>query len=312
MSGFLYGDNNQIKVLGWYKRNRVRNGAKVYVVHCRECAEDPELFGEGYFESTKYDLRRCLPCGCGIAPRWNEEQYVVLCTRKCETLGIKFLGWAENYRNNKTACLLECKDHGVWSGTPISRLLFDLKMCFKCSVDKIKSMGNKDDFEMIANFMSTGCFVEGTTFRRSHEYQKWCVYCPICEEENTAFTGNIYKGRLPCSCSKNQKIAYINLICDNDRPVAVKFGITNNVGTRIYLQNKKSVYKVDNIDFWTFSESKACKLAERECRESLDCGILSKEEMEDGHTETTYLYNIDKIIEIYESRGGIRNDGVLH
>jgi len=315
LAGSLYGTDNQLEILGWHRKTRLKEGEKVYVTRCLKCAEDPELFGEAYFECTRGDLKRLsLPCGCGKSPRWTEAQYKILCERKCNEIDINFLGWVGEFTNNSTKCLLECKEHGVWRETTIGRLLYSLKMCFKCSVAKLKvnKFENKPDSEMIANFISTGSFPDGTTFKRSVEPQKWVVYCPVCKEENTAFLANVYKGRLPCSCSKNPKIAYINLILDNEHPLALKFGITNNLKSRLYLQNKNSVYKIDNIGYWTFTESKYCKSAERQCLESLECGILTKAEMADGFTETTSIYNLDKIISIYETSGGLKNDRILH
>ena len=47
---------------------------------------------------------------------------------------------------------------------------------------------------------------------------------------------------------------------------------------------------------------------QRGCRRELDCGVLSKEEFPDGYTETTWVYNLDKIVEIYERNGGVKID----
>lgn len=48
--------------------------------------------------------------------------------------------------------------------------------------------------------------------------------------------------------------------------------------------------------------------AERECKEQLECGVVLKRDMPDGWTETTYVYNLEKIVEIYERNGGVKVD----
>lgn len=47
-------------------------------------------------------------------------------------------------------------------------------------------------------------------------------------------------------------------------------------------------------------------LAEAECKRELVCRILSKTEMPDGWTETTYCHNIEAIEAIYIKYGGTK------
>lgn len=109
------------------------------------------------------------------------------------------------------------------------------------------------------------------------------------------------------SCSnKNQKQAYINLITDGTEPIALKFGIAVNSDRRRKSQNKSSLFKVRSLKTCIFADTESCKDAERECKQTLECGVLTKEEMPDGYTETTRLHNLDKIISIYEKHGGKR------
>lgn len=102
-----------------------------------------------------------------------------------------------------------------------------------------------------------------------------------------------------------QKEAYINLIIDAI-PVAVKFGVAVNSLARAKHQNSKSIYEIQHHARYRFTDVYSCKKAERECLQELECSVVSKEDMPDGYTETTWLYNLDKIIEIYERNGGIK------
>jgi hypothetical protein len=41
------------------------------------------------------------------------------------------------------------------------------------------------------------------------------------------------------------------------------------------------------------------------CKKELETGIIPKQELPDGYTETTYIYNLDKIKQIYMEYGGV-------
>lgn len=49
----------------------------------------------------------------------------------------------------------------------------------------------------------------------------------------------------------------------------------------------------------------ACKKAERECKKELETGVVLKRDMPDGWTETTWSYNIGKVVDIYKRNGGL-------
>ncbi|HDX8431756.1 TPA: hypothetical protein RQN22_001833 [Aeromonas dhakensis] len=53
-----------------------------YKVHCSECAKDPELFGNGIFETCKHSLTRgSFPCGCSKRAKWSPEQKAIRAKR---------------------------------------------------------------------------------------------------------------------------------------------------------------------------------------------------------------------------------------
>ena len=52
-----------------------------FKVTCTECSKDKELFPDGYFVSTKYNLKADKkPCGCSVY-KWEDWQYLVLLNR---------------------------------------------------------------------------------------------------------------------------------------------------------------------------------------------------------------------------------------
>lgn len=38
----------------------------------------------------------------------------------------------------------------------------------------------------------------------------------------------------------------------------------------------------------------------------LETGVVSKSDMQDGFSETTHVNNLDRVIRIFESNGGVR------
>ena len=132
------------------------------------------------------------------------------------------------------------------------------------------------------------------------------MHCHRCGEIGESFVGDLQLGCHPCACSRHQqKEAYINYIVDGSVPIAIKFGIARDSERRVIKQNRLSIYEVKQLQVYDFPSVKACKSAERECKQKLETGIIPKVELPDGYTETTYVYNIDKIKQIYKEHGGI-------
>lgn len=166
---------------------------------------------------------------------------------------------------------------------------------------------------MIEKFLATGCYHPDTKFYRSERLDKhghakyWYMDCPDCGETAEGHLVGLYQGARSCSCTNSrQRQAYINLVKDGDLIVAIKYGVANLYTNRVATQNNKSIFDIENYGVWEFPEVMQCKGAERTCSSTLDRGILSKEEMPDGHTETTHVFNLENVIKIYEEYGGIR------
>ncbi|MGL5012968.1 MAG: GIY-YIG nuclease family protein [Bacteroidales bacterium] len=188
--------------------------------------------------------------------------------------------------------------------------------CPWCKAETISEANTKPDDEMIACFLATGAFNQDTKFWRSERKNKeghrgyWYMSCPECGETGESASNNLQKGKRPCACSPmRQQECYINWLVDEyNNAIAIKFGIANNSKQRIKEQNRFSAYNIKQHSVYTFPSVEQCKKAEREYRQELETGVVLKRDMKDGYTETTWTYNIDKIIEIYERNGGILNE----
>ncbi|MNE68876.1 hypothetical protein D3C80_1645600 [compost metagenome] len=162
--------------------------------------------------------------------------------------------------------------------------------------------------------MASGQFTEGTKFCRSerlnsrNEKVYWYVDCPDCGSTGESTSSGLQKGCRPCLCTRSrQQEGYINWIVDTtDQAVALKFGVANVTKRRVTEQNKRGDYEIRNYLIYKFPNKLSCFAAERECKKTLDCGVLTYEQMPDGWTETTDILNLVRIKSIYEKHGGIR------
>ena len=165
---------------------------------------------------------------------------------------------------------------------------------------------------MINRFMASGCFSEGTRFWRSDRKDSknrrvyWNTLCGICKKTGEATASDLRNGNRQCDCTnRNPKQAYINLILEDNSIMAIKFGITVEANRRAGQQNRKSKLNVYNYMIFEFNDSRDCRQAETQCKKELLCGVVDRELMPDGWSETTAVENISKVIEIYKRKGGV-------
>lgn len=141
-----------------------------------------------------------------------------------------------------------------------------------------------------------------------NQYSKVLMECEHIDHENYETTPDRISQFQSCPrCGRqNQQYAYINSIELDNNIIALKYGIENTPNKRVKKQNYSSIYNVKTLYLYHFNTVDDCKSAENECKKLFGKGILSKKEMPDGYTETTSTANIDKIIDIYEKWGGIK------
>lgn len=311
-----FGEEGQLEVVGW--SGEQGRGSKLYILKCCECSKDSELFGEGYFKSQKGGLiRGMIPCGCSKSYRRTEKQWEIICKRVVSDRDLEFIGFEGEWKNSNTKVRILCKKHGPWDTGTITSTVNGGCGCPKCHVENIWRTSIKPDDVMIASFFDSGCFHPDTKFwrseRRGYRGHKtfWFMHCPDCGITGEAFSGHLQRGTRPCSCTiHRQQEAYINLILNDGVPLAVKFGIANSSSSRVQTQNRKSIYDIQLYLIYVFPNITSCKKAERECKQELECGVVLRQEMPDGYTETTHISEIGKIEEIYARNGGVKLENV--
>lgn len=308
----VFGEQGQLKVVGWSGRNKTVKGAKYYIQECSICKQDGELFGDGVFRSLKGDIVGLqLPCGCSRIPKWSQEQWGILATRKAVKLGYVFNGFVGEWKGQKTKISMTCPKHGEWCTGNLNDMINKGVGCPRCKVD----LSTKPDDVMISSFFASGSFHPCTKFWRSERRSSkgtasyWYMSCPECGETGESFCGSLQTGSRPCGCSKHsQQQAYINwIVDDSNNAVGIKFGIARDSEQRVKQQDSKSIYEIRQYQVYTFPDVASCKKAERECKEELICGVVSKTDMKDGWTETTCTSNIARVKSIFERNGGVLN-----
>lgn len=307
----VYGGFQQLKIIGFTKDE---NYKKVYVVKCSICCEDSELYGSGLFITSEDSLRKGIaPCGCAKCVRYSEDQHKVICKRIASKLGYEFLGWSGDYKKLDTRIRLFCDQHGEWTTTLISSFISRESGCKNCGMIRQRKERAPSLEEITERILLTGNFHEDTKFWKSDRLDAWgssqflFIECPVCLTISESYIPNLYKGKVPCACSGfNQNEAYIHLVYDNSVPIALKFGVSNNYRVRLVTLRAKNNVEFVLYGVWKFPSKMLCNKAEREVKDTLDRSVVDRSSMPDGFSETTYLYNIDAIIKIYENNGGKR------
>lgn len=267
----------------------------------------------GLWETTSiqnfiHNGRGCPECGKKsgklVSLSRRIEQIQALCMDTPHTF-ISVLG---DFMGAFTRVEMSCELHGAWEAT-IHSICNKKSFCFECSVDKRAKNKTLSKEIMVAKFMKSGAFHPQTSFKKvgsRNGKALWSVLCPECGGSGESTLDNLQQGKRPCMCSKanRQLEAYIHLVKDNDITIALKFGVSRNSSSRRKTQDYYCIFDVKPHSVYTFPSVKSCRSAERECKHTLLCGIVSKDEMSDGYTETTSPFNIDKIIEIYKKYGG--------
>lgn len=310
--GTKFGAYNQLEVVAWCGQRSGSN--KKYTIFCSICAEDPELFGFGLFLITKSKLNTGrIPCGCSKSRNWSEAEYLIRVRRESFKRDYEFLGWAEDYSGVQTKLHLR-SEFGESKSATISSFLSGVDCWVKRNFI-VGALNTKDNSYMLAKFMKTGSYAEGTIFERSNRCDKygwrtfWNVTCGHCNESYQAMLSNLSAGHRGCSCSLVRHVrAYIHQVSLNGQVIGVKYGITSHRSqVRLYSQSRKSPCDLLALSTWCFEKVSDCRRAEAECKRAFK-SFISKENLPDGYTETAPFSCVQEIINIYEKHGGVKDE----
>lgn len=299
--------SGNLKIVGHLKSESKINRAHEYIVKCSICEQDTELFDGGYFRCIYNNLvKGQVPCGCSYNYRKSDAQLEILLKRLlADTPHLSFIGLGGLLREGRSKVLLQCAHHGEFETGTVNVLHRGIKGCLLCRTDSSADAKRLPDSHIIERFIQTGKFSPATTFVRS-KTNHWNITCAMCGETNESHVSALLKGCLPCSCFLvNQRYAYINKF-SVDKEDYLKFGISCMPDSRQRQQEIASGLSLTRVCTYIFEDNTSCRRAEKVCKTLLETCTVDETIFPDGYTETTYVYNLDKIIEIYKKHGGVK------
>nr|DAY73649.1 MAG TPA: hypothetical protein [Caudoviricetes sp.] len=294
----------------WKSPKLTTQGWAQYWYHtCPICSEDEFVKAglcTGIFESHASLLKKGLcRCRCSDFPSYTEEQQDYRTKLKCEEFGYTFIE-----RKGKFA-IYSCPEHGI--RTVDWQNLMQGHKCNECA-NKTRWDGRRKAWEEYKKECEDAVEDEidiiGYVEPWNGCYTKLiCVCAEHGEWRTTSITTRIRNlVSCPACAGRNQRQAYINTVFDGSSPVAYKLGIARDSDMRLKGQNRLNKLQMKRATLYEFPSPQLCRGAEDTCKKVLECGIVSKQDMPDGWTETVALTDYDKVVSIYESFGGVRVD----
>ena len=182
-----------------------------FKVTCTECSKDPELFPDGYFVSTKYNLKSGRkPCGCAFNPKWKNWQFLILARRAGEKKGFIVHGFAEEFHDRHTKLNLEClKDGHKWTAR-INDIINGGYGCPKCGIESRKQKRKTPEQEALQKCIDIckemDYDVVGFPDGYKNSKSRFEYICKIHGKQNVCYNSFVHIGsRCPC-CAKDENI----------------------------------------------------------------------------------------------------------
>jgi hypothetical protein len=181
-----------------------RSGRKLFKVTCTECNKDKELFPDGYFISTKGNLKaEKKPCGCSIKTGWTQQQYLILVNRAGEGRFIVH-GFVGDFAGANTKVKLEClKDKWIWIAN-INHVINDKSGCPKCSIEQRRvpeniALQKCTDVCKEMNYTPVG-FVDEYTSAHNARFEYMCAKH---RKQEVIYNSFVNTGRRCVQCAKD-------------------------------------------------------------------------------------------------------------
>lgn len=264
----------------------------------------------GSFKQAPYDHsvgKECSVCGRLKANASHRNSFEVFLERAISTHGDKYSYDKVDYISSSKKVVITCKEHGDfkqtpkghWSGRgcPVCRYISSSEKLTKSTEDFIndanKVHGDKYSYENV-NYLGSTVEVEILCKNHGVFHQKPSIHlngfgCGKCSTRG-------YNG-------KNGGSFYI--IDLNGE--FIKYGITSkDVSKRKCQQESGSRFIHDILYDFFFEDGEIPKLIEREVKRTIERSGLTKEDLEDGYTETVDINRLEDILNIVYKYKGIK------
>lgn len=180
------------------------------IITCDICSLDTEMFPLGSITINKYyfSIGR-IPCACGVKYCWSEEQNTIRVKRKCDELGLYFMGWEGEYNKIFTKVRIMCKN------TKKERTIQDISSFMYLNEKPIFY----DDILKEEFYPKQGSTVKPLYKENDYVY----VVCSLCHKDEELFpqplrttSTQLRSGKMPCQCGTFR--------CWTDREYRIRLG----------------------------------------------------------------------------------------
>lgn len=278
-----------------------------------EC-EDEHIFQTTYTKLVK----RGTGCHhCCKTTRISTDEAIKNVLQICEETNFKLVKEFE-YTNNMTKIQIQCIEDGYIWDTNYANFTRGKQCCPRCV-----GLETLTQEEAEANVLSTA-YERGYFLYQPYLHNGVSTKIHIeCSKDGTQWSPTYEtfvrrKNGCPTCAGKEQTFAYINTIQkkhnNTSELIGFKYGVETVLGSRTKRQNSCSIYEISRLTTFVFEHTNNCKAAENECSTIFKNknmklfgthGIIPKDEMSDGFTETTLPEDLNLIREIYIKHGGV-------
>ena len=268
------------------------------------------------FKSTPANIinakNKVCQCNTVRFAKWTKQLRQRQVMQICKERGLRFLGWEDDYTGAQSRVFVKCgkhKHYPIRVGNLATNFAdYGCPYCHE-EVRGASKLHGLETFIEKATEVHKGQFdYSEYAYKDSRTPSK--ITCKVCTQSfKASYDNHVNKVRgCPACKGKNQEFAYIISAQDGDTPVAVKYGIATNTLQRLTDHKRVSIFKLKLLSNWKFPDSISCKEAELEVKRTVDGNVLSSREFPSGATETTHIFNINYIEDVYKKYGGVKID----
>ena len=279
-----------------------------YEFLCRECAKDPELYGDGVFMSSVYNVSiGHIPCGCAPSHRHEEWQNEIIAKRALSSVGLEFVRFSNpesTMTRRKAWCI--CKKHGLVEKR-ISHAK-DGSGCVKCANEtRAKSKTKTIDHinRLVDDFVKNNDSKYKVISVNHNGGIKFASVTRLCDEHGefeTLVYNMVKKG---CGCQRcggtgfdmSAPAEMYVCIWRGEGIEFVKFGITNKTHhSRVTKQKYMSGLDYELVMTKKFAVGGDAQRIEQRIKKQIGRRAVEKDVMPDGYTETCSIEHLDFVI----------------
>lgn len=202
--------------------------------------------------------------------------------------------WHGNHKHSTFIC----KRHGEFTQSPSNHLAG--KGCNLCATEnRVKALSfTLDEFVSAARVIHQD-YYDYSKVQYVNSQTKVIITCPTHGDFKQIPNSHLSGSGCP-SCNKvgfsGDKPAIFYILSIN--PDVIKFGITSDINRRLSQLKRKSVFDIKVLHQLNFKFGINARALESEVKSLFETSVMSKQELPDGYTETTYSRNYQSILDL--------------